>query len=575
MGYSGNGFVCADVDECTDPTLPPPCSPDATCTNTPGSYTCTCNPGFTGDGVTCTDIDECAMGLDTCDPVHATCTNTPGSYTCACNVPYSGDGMTCTTVLGAGPGKVVLVGHDMFMRTLPTDVLMGNIIALANTGAPVINVLGYTQFADVSATGEVANTKAAINSRLGALARSAMFTDLNDYTALAANLPGQHVLLVYEQEIGVDGVMVGDAWAPAVQAFLNAGGLVVVMDYSGTQGWQILNHTGAMHVQGYISSFSSGTLTVTVPGNPIAAAMGPTYPAANGTSTFMTNDGNAIVVDASGNPVVMQKRWGRRFDGTWGASFQTRAPAVEFSMSLQSFAPLQFQLIYNMYDATGEKYDPMANTWTNLVATAPFNRGWFEMAPVGMNLWGIGGGHVYKYAAMTDTWTTAATITGADPQNMTEADEYGKIYGYDTADEIVVYNPFDSTVTYHATGVTASDETRLAYDPATRTMYFGSWTTPMLYKYELDTGTVSMTSPNPEGALSDMVCSDRSGHIYVGGGTGGGTNFYMYDIDTDTWAVLPPLPGDQGVNGTCTVSNTGWLYVSTGTNLQNFRIALN
>jgi len=44
------------------------------------------------------DIPECERGLDGCDP-NATCTNTFGSYTCSCNTGFTGDGFNCTGVL--------------------------------------------------------------------------------------------------------------------------------------------------------------------------------------------------------------------------------------------------------------------------------------------------------------------------------------------------------------------------------------------------------------------------------------------------------------------------------------------
>jgi len=50
-------FICddADVNECT---LTPNggCHTLATCTNTPGTFSCTCNLGYTGNGYSCTGM---------------------------------------------------------------------------------------------------------------------------------------------------------------------------------------------------------------------------------------------------------------------------------------------------------------------------------------------------------------------------------------------------------------------------------------------------------------------------------------------------------------------------------------
>ena len=52
-----------DVDECVEQS---PCDQNATCTNTPGAYMCTCNEGFTGNGATCTGRKKLSVIYNNC-----------------------------------------------------------------------------------------------------------------------------------------------------------------------------------------------------------------------------------------------------------------------------------------------------------------------------------------------------------------------------------------------------------------------------------------------------------------------------------------------------------------------------
>lgn len=53
--------LLADVNECTEET--DNCDNYATCTNTNGSFVCTCNQGYSGDGVTCSGIIKLCLGV--------------------------------------------------------------------------------------------------------------------------------------------------------------------------------------------------------------------------------------------------------------------------------------------------------------------------------------------------------------------------------------------------------------------------------------------------------------------------------------------------------------------------------
>ncbi|XP_052347549.1 adhesion G protein-coupled receptor E5-like isoform X4 [Oncorhynchus keta] len=91
-GFYTNGKHCIDINECLENK--DICGPNAECHNTLGSYSCFCNEGFVsstgveifvfGQGVTCEDRNECEDDITICGK-HTQCVNTPGNYSCVCN----------------------------------------------------------------------------------------------------------------------------------------------------------------------------------------------------------------------------------------------------------------------------------------------------------------------------------------------------------------------------------------------------------------------------------------------------------------------------------------------------------
>jgi hypothetical protein len=73
-----------DINECLDN----PCGANTVCTDTPGSYVCSCKPDFTGDPFRgCVDIDECTALEKPCGNF-AICENASPGYNCICPQGY-------------------------------------------------------------------------------------------------------------------------------------------------------------------------------------------------------------------------------------------------------------------------------------------------------------------------------------------------------------------------------------------------------------------------------------------------------------------------------------------------------
>lgn len=58
--------------------------------------------------ITIVDVNECTGETDNCDD-DATCTNTKGSFVCTCDQGYSGNGVTCSGMFFLYKGKLYQV----------------------------------------------------------------------------------------------------------------------------------------------------------------------------------------------------------------------------------------------------------------------------------------------------------------------------------------------------------------------------------------------------------------------------------------------------------------------------------
>jgi hypothetical protein len=260
-----------------------------------------------GCGVTCDNEQTCSNG---------TCCGA-GALGCrgACIDPLSDPdncgacGIACPSGIcqqgactGAPVGHLIVIGHDYVVTRTGMSRLLGNAVFLART--PQVAVATYASGA----------MPAGVNGATGAIEQVAREIGRSwrnvpvDSVSLPAALPSVDVLVVYAQDtVAVANLdALAAAWDDSLTAFLARGGIVVILEGGPGETHRVVG--GRFATDG--RAVATGTvLAVSAPGDAVAAAVPIAYFAEVDTVAFTGTTAPVVVVDTSGDPVVLHQTY--------------------------------------------------------------------------------------------------------------------------------------------------------------------------------------------------------------------------------------------------------------------------
>jgi hypothetical protein len=175
-----------------------------------------------------------------------------------------------------------------------------------------LSLLVYTEFVDVDQ--ELVNTMNSIENDYGS---NFHYTNLTDYTKLSAELPGNHVFLIPEQEEANSTMTetIGTIWSSTLQSYVNDGGIVILMDYAspvpnyGVTA-NIYNKSGLMSINSATNRYTT-TVTLDSTESALARGVSSSWSGPSGTLSYDTNDYTFRVVNYGSEAVVAHKIMGQ------------------------------------------------------------------------------------------------------------------------------------------------------------------------------------------------------------------------------------------------------------------------
>jgi hypothetical protein len=253
-----------------------------------------CEPPLSACGGECVDLQTDASHCGSCDN--------------ACPTDICTDGL-CT---GGAVGHVVVIGMDFHQVGASSRKLLGNAVFM-----PAHEPLRLLDYREHSSTQQIGHVDAAIASEATARARTVARTIAGAASAVPALLDDDSydVLLVHHQPMAATGELgqTGSLWAPAIEAFTSAGGVVVVLATgAGTDEMaQLLTNAGLLATSGF-ASVTGSPLYNQAPGDVIGLGVLSPFLAKPTTSILEAAELPSalltyVVTSSDGEPVVVHR----------------------------------------------------------------------------------------------------------------------------------------------------------------------------------------------------------------------------------------------------------------------------
>ncbi len=172
---------------------------------------------------------------------------------------------TAGECVGATPGDVILIGHDMsnVLRASSQAKVLTNAVSIPSTNP--IRILSYESGAPAQSADRV---RVVLGTNIN---RQVQFTTASPESLESGSLYASYDVVLVHGATGADPVELGGRWSAALQTFTKKGGVFVAIDSGDSDVPALVNAAGLLDVSSHVPIASSTQLEISSPADVVGA----------------------------------------------------------------------------------------------------------------------------------------------------------------------------------------------------------------------------------------------------------------------------------------------------------------